>query len=237
MKKIDKAKQGFTLVELLVTVLIMGTGFLALSQMEYLSLNLKQKAEEGTRGSNVLQLVIDSDISDMKKVHMLNVKAYMDGITTRSLDLAYCSGGTNSYCGTCPCDPLEILTPNPDNGVTETTCSIVDVENFDPTFLDFVDQSTCMSDFETFSNAGNELLIILKQASTTVITTNIPNLVNVDMTYVSKTPEQFIESGMNIELRNSIVREAFGVTAHIDNFTDDVPVLSSWTQVRIPHLP
>ena len=237
MYKNRKGEKGFTLLELLVTVFIMSVGFLAYSEMGYLSLILKQKAEEGTTGTNVLQFAIDRDLADMKKVHLLNVKAYMDGITTRTLDLAYCGGGTNSYCGSCPCDPLEILTPNPDNGVTETTCSIVDIENFDPLFLDFVDETTCKLDLETFLDAGNQLMVILKQASTTLDTTSSPNLVTVDLTYASKTPSQLRASGTSVELRHSIVTVSFEVTAHIDNFGDDVPVLSAWTQVRIPHIP
>jgi len=100
MKKKLQNKAGFTLIEILVSVLIMSVGFLALSQMGFLSLRLKQMAEEGTDATQVIQFITDRDLAQVKRIHLLNTKTYQDGITVKPLDLSYCGGGTNSLCGT-----------------------------------------------------------------------------------------------------------------------------------------
>jgi len=240
MKKKFQTEHGFTLIEILVAMMIISVGYLAFSQMGFLSLRLKQMAERGTDATQVIQFITDRDLAQVKRVHLLNTKTYQDGITVLSLDFSYCSGGTNSVCGQCPCDPLEVLTTDADpaggSGVV-TTCSVVDIEDLNPLLLNFTDEATCQSNLSALLSIGNELMVVVRQASTEVTTTSVPNTVSIDMTYAAKSPQQFKETGNSITLRDSLGREFLTVTAHEANYADDVVILSGWTDVRIPHVP
>ncbi len=54
---VSNNKRGFTLLELLISVGIMSLGFLAIAQMQFLSLRQKQKAEQGTVATNAIQFI------------------------------------------------------------------------------------------------------------------------------------------------------------------------------------
>ena len=135
-------RSGFTIIEILITILIMSTGFIALSQMQFLSILQKQRAEAGTIATNIVQFANDSDLAKAKKMHQLNILVLLDTIAQRTPDYTYCGDSTKFGCTQCPCDPLTAFTPNPVVG-NEKTCSIIDINDFDPENLIYTNQITC----------------------------------------------------------------------------------------------
>jgi len=231
-----RKESGFTLVEILVAVFIMSVGFLALSQMGFLSLKLKQMAADGTDATNIVQYVVDRDISEVKKVYLLNAQVFLDVLMGRTPDFTYCNGSSdNSICATCPCDPLESVTANPDPTVvgSEFTCTTVNLDNFDPLSLDFTtDETTCSS---TLESLGSEGMIIVKSAHTT----QDDDIITLSLTYAAKSLEQFLDSAFSVTIRDSLVTQNFEITAQIEDYTDTVPITSgpNWDKVRVPHVP
>jgi len=75
------SQNGFTLIEILVSVFIMSIGFLALSQMEFLSVRQTRLAEQGTMATNIIQFISDRDASEVKKRTLLNNKEIMGSST------------------------------------------------------------------------------------------------------------------------------------------------------------
>jgi prepilin-type N-terminal cleavage/methylation domain-containing protein len=233
---INSGTAGFTLLEIMFAVLIMGVGFLALSQMEYLALNMKGKAEEGTVATNVIQFATDADMAVLKEVNQMNANVISNAANGRTIDLTYCDGGTDSICNNCPCDPFEFLTPNPDNGVDETTCVVVDIDDFNPSFLVYSDQSQCSSDIDTFKSNNMSPIVIVKRAVTTVDTLADPDTIDVSLTYSVKNIEQFINSGLSTSLRDTLVSQNYSVSGHVNDFSD-ITTIQSWTAIRSVHVP
>jgi len=233
---IGKNQEGFTLIELLIATLIMSIGFIAFAEMQFLSLLQKQRAELGSTATNAIQFISDRDMAEAKRIYLLNSNTRMDANAGRLLDLSYCDGSATSVCGACPCDPLEAITPNPDNGVTETTCAAIDRHNFDPTNITFrTTKADCQDDGDTILAANRSVLYIVKEATTTVDAAVIPNIVEVQITYAIKTSPQFDDTDIiSVLIRDSIASQSFGVTAHVDNYSDLIP---GWDPVRIPHVP
>ena len=156
-------------------------------------------------------------------------------LTSADLPLPYCDGSANSVCGVCPCDPLEALTPNPGNGVDETTCAAIDRQHFDPTNITFRNtKALCLADAAALP-ANISPIYIVKKAQTEVDVNVIPNIVEVKLTYAIKTSPQFDDTDItSVLIRDSIASQSFGVTAHEDNYSDLIP---GWNPVRIPHVP
>jgi len=233
---LGKNQEGFTLIELLIATLIMSIGFIAFAEMQFLSLLQKQRAELGSTATNAIQFISDRDIAEVKRIYLLNSNTRMDAQAGRALDLSYCDGSATSVCGVCPCDPLEAITPNPDNGVTETTCAAIDRHNFDPTNITFrTTKADCQDDGDTILAANRSVLYIVKKAETDVDAAVIPNIVEVQITYAIKTSPQFDDTDIiSVLIRDSIASQSFGVTAHVDNYSDLIP---GWDPVRIPHVP
>src|SRR3989304_4339025 len=235
---LGKNQEGFTLIELLIATLIMSIGFIAFAEMQFLSLLQKQRAELGSTATNAIQFISDRDMAEAKRIYLLNSKTRMDAQAGRlPLDFAYCDGSSaNSVCGACPCDPLEAITPNPDNGVTETTCAAIDRHNLDPNNITFRNtKADCQDDGDTILAANRSVLYIVKEATTTVDAAVIPNIVEVQITYAIKTSPQFDDTDIiSVLIRDSIASQSFGVTAHVDNYSDLIP---GWDPVRIPHVP
>ena len=69
--------KGFTLLEILFAVAIMGIGFLAMSQMQYLSLNQKTIAENGTFATNLIQTITDMEMANAKRINLLIILSNM----------------------------------------------------------------------------------------------------------------------------------------------------------------
>ena len=148
--------------------------------------------------------------------------------------LTYCNGSATSVCKVCPCDPLKALTPKPDDGEDETTCAAIDRQHFDPTNITFRDtKAKCQADAAALP-ANSSPLYIVKKAKTSVEGVT-PIIVEVKLTYAIKTSPQFDDTGIkSVLIRDSIASQSFGVTAHVDDYSDLIP---GWTTVRIPHVP
>ena len=234
---LGKNQEGFTLIELLIATLIMALGFMAFAEMQFLSLLQKQRSELGSTATNAIQFISDRDMAEVKRIYLLNSNTRMDAQAGRALDLGYCGDplSANSVCGACPCDPLEALTPNPDDDVDETTCAAIDRQHFDPTNITFRDtKAKCQADAAALP-ANSSPLYIVKKAETDVDAAVIPNIVEVKLTYAIKTSPQFDDTPIkSVLIRDSIASQSFGVTAHVDNYSDLIP---GWTTVRIPHVP
>lgn len=234
--KNSKNNTGFTILEILIAIFVMGVGFLGLSQMEYLALNMKGKSEEGTQATNVIQFATDADMAILKEVNQLNSNVILNAANGRTLDLSYCNGGTDSICGSCPCDPFEFLTPNPDDGVDETTCVVVNAEEFDPRYLAYGDTTQCMSDVELFKNNKLHAMVVIKRAVTDVDTISDPDIISVQLTYSVKNVEQFLDSGLSTSLKDNLVAQDYEVSGHVSDFSD-LAAISGWGAVRIVHVP
>jgi prepilin-type N-terminal cleavage/methylation domain-containing protein len=231
-----KNEHGFTLLEILVAVLIMSLGFLAAAQMQFLSLRQKQLAEQGTIATNVIQYISDNDMAEVRRRYLLNATAYSDAQANRTLNLTYCNGSDTSTCDECPCDPLEAITPNPADGVTETTCAAINMNNFNPEDLNFrTTLSQCKTDGSLILTEGNSPLYAVKQVITTQDVLNGIQTLTASVTYAVKTSSQFNETGLqSLSLRDSLVSQTYDVSAHVGDFSDFIP---AWTAVNIPHIP
>jgi prepilin-type N-terminal cleavage/methylation domain-containing protein len=234
-----KNQNGFTITEILVAMAIMALGFLAMAEMEFLSLRQKQNAEAGTIATNVIQFIADRDMSEVRRRYLYNSIVYIDAQAGRDLDLSYCDGSSNtSICDTCPCDPLEALTPSPTNGTTESTCAVVDSQNFDPDKLVFrSDDSDCKEDAEALIGEGRRVLYVVKRATTTQAIVNGVTTLTVSITYAVKTRSQFegTSNPFSVAIKDSLATQVYQVTAHEDNYSDFLG--PDWAQVRVPHVP
>ncbi|HXG31563.1 MAG TPA: prepilin-type N-terminal cleavage/methylation domain-containing protein [Thermodesulfobacteriota bacterium] len=224
-----KKESGFTLLEILVAVFIMSLGFLAAAEMQFLSLRQKQLAEQGTVATNLVQYVSDRDMAEVRRRYLLNATAYIDAQAGRTLNLSYCNGSGSSICDGCPCDPLEALTPNP-------TCAVVDANDFNPMRVNFrTTEAECKADGAAILEANGSPLYIVRRAETTEATLNGVQTLTVLVTYAVKTPPQFNKTGLgSVSIRDSLVSQAYGVTANIGDFSN---FIADWDKVNIPHIP
>ncbi|MGH7807992.1 MAG: type IV pilus modification PilV family protein, partial [Thermodesulfobacteriota bacterium] len=177
---VTKDQNGFTLLEILVAVFIMSLGFLAAAQMQFLSLRQKQLAEQGTIATNVIQYISDNDMAEVRRRYLLNATAYVDAQAGRNQNPSrpYCDGSANSVCDVCPCDPLEAITLNPDDGVTETICAAIDINNFNPENLNFrTTPNQCKTDGAVILTAGSSPLYLVKRAVTDVDQDATPDII------------------------------------------------------------
>lgn len=233
---VTKDQNGFTLLEILVAVFIMSLGFLAAAQMQFLSLRQKQLAEQGTIATNVIQYISDNDMAEVRRRYLLNATAYVEAQAGKVPNTNYCNGSANSVCDECPCDPLEAITPNPADGVTETTCAAVDINNFNPENLNFRTAVTqCKADGATILAADSTPLYAVKQATTIQGLLNGVQTLTVTLTYAVKTPSQFNETGIaSLSLSNSLVSQTYEVSANLADFSD---FIVGWNAVNVPHVP
>ena len=254
MVKINNTS-GFTIIELLVAVFIMATGFLALSQMEFLSLRQKQMAEAGSNATNIIQAAADRDLAEMKRITLLNNQIFVAEANGNNPDYSYCDGSTDaSACSNCPCNPLARVAPD----ISTTTgtfvdkdveCAAVALNSSDVNEIVFTtDKDVCISDYKiitsTFKSDGYYLLrrasilaersIIDKFKGTSLIQT----IFTVDLTYTAKSPKQFSESEFSLELRDNLAVQGIQIKAQSDDYSDTVPLSSgSWGFVVVPYIP
>ena len=229
-------RSGFTIIEILITILIMSTGFIALSQMQFLSILQKQRAEAGTIATNIVQFANDSELAKAKKMHQLNILVLLDTIAQRTPDYTYCGDSTKFGCTQCPCDPLTAFTPNPVVG-NEKTCSIIDINDFDPENLIYTNQTTCQTTLDSF---GTEAMILVKDVDTNSVVVDGITILTLSIMYGVKSKEQFRDSGLSVLLKDTLVAQSFEVTAHLDNYNENGTISSNptgWINVRVPHLP
>lgn len=237
-------QKGFTFIEILVALSIMALGFLAMTQMQYLSLRQKQQAEAGTVATNVIQFIADRDMEEVKRAHLLNSIAFVEAQAGR-LDyesasephLQHClSGNTDRICDSCPCDPLAAVTPDPTenldddgNNVAEISCAIIDIHDFDPEAVSF---STNHSDCEGISG-GN--LIVVKRVLVDTDTTVDPPMTTLNVSYGIKTGKQFDETDFDdISTKHTLASQSMIFSAHNEDWSQFVP---GWTSVQVPHIP
>jgi prepilin-type N-terminal cleavage/methylation domain-containing protein len=230
-------QSGFTILEILIAILIMSVGFIALSQMQFLSILQKQRAEAGTIATNIIQFANDSDMAKAKKMHQLNILVLLDTIAQRTPDFTYCGDSTKFGCTECPCDPLTAFTPNPVSGTDENTCSIVDINDFEPETLNYTDASTCQIILDTF---GTEAMVLVKNAEIEQVVVDGVTIMTISLMYGVKSVEQFVATSLSVSLRDTLASQSFQVTAHLDNYNESGSISSNptgWINVRVPHLP
>jgi len=231
-----KKQEGFTITEVLVAVLIMGLGFLAMAEMEFLALRQKQRAEEGTVATNVIQFIADRDMAEVKRRHLYNSIVYMDAQAGKTYDLSYCNGSSgNSVCNSCPCNPLEFVISELDNGTVENTCAVVDLKDSDPDKVVFRNTlSDCNSDAASMREGNRPFLYVVKRAEAKEETINGIKTLTVSINYAVKTEAQFEDTGFSVDISDSLASQVYEITAHQSDYSNFVP---GWNEVFIPHIP
>jgi prepilin-type N-terminal cleavage/methylation domain-containing protein len=204
---------GFTILEVLIAILIMSIGFIALSQMQFLSLLQKQRAEAGTIATNIVQFASDTDLAKAKQMHQMNILVLLDTIASRTPDYTYCGDSSKMGCTECPCDPLTAFTPNPDDGTTENTCAVIDINDFEPETLSYTDTSTCQTTLDSF---GREAMVLVKNAEIDQVVVDGITIMTITLMYGVKSEEQFLDTTISTSLRDTLASQSFLVTAHID---------------------
>lgn len=239
-----KNEKGFTLIEVMIALFIMTIGFLAMAQMQFLSLKQKQNAELGTIATNMIQFISDRDMAEAKRVHLLNSIAYveaqagrLDPLSGTEPHLQYCTGEQNVCIG-CPCNPLIAITPNPvpnqdqaGNDIPETTCAVISTHDFDPENVEFkAVQSDCVP-----ANGGG--LFVVKQVVTTIVNPGSTSQISrLDITYGVKTPLQFEETDFDsVSLKDTIASQGFAISSHREDWSEIIG--AGWNQVIVPHIP
>lgn len=220
------SQKGFTFIEVMVAVTIMAVGFLAMAQMQYLSLRQSQEAEDGTFATNVIQFIADRDMEEVKRAHLLNSITFMDAQAGRTVNLGYCNGSsTNGVCKTCPCDPLAQVTPDPTQN-TQTTCALINLNNFDPKNVSF--QSTA-----TGCKGGKDNnLVIVKLVNSQINNNSTPPVTSLNVTYAVKSINQFAKTGFqNLDKRDTLAIQDLVFSAHKEDWSQYV---ANWTNVDVP---
>ncbi len=238
---IKNKESGYTLIEILVAVFIMSTGFLALSQMEFLSLRQKQMAEAGSNATNLVQAAADNDLSELKRVALLNSQTFITEVNGNTADYTYCDGSTDaSVCNNCPCNPLARVATDPTTvGTKATECAAVGLNSSDVKKITFKSTDTdCINDYK---NLGTDGLILLRRASVgdaDSSSTIITSIYTVNLTYSVKSLEQFVDSDFSLLLKDNLAVQGIAVTAQTEDYSDTVPVSSgAWGFVVVPYVP
>lgn len=238
------SQKGFTFTEIMIALSIMALGFLAMAQMQYLSLKQKGQAESGTVATNMIQFIADRDMEEVKRTHLLNSIAFVEAQAGRlspgsasEPHLQHCtSGNSKRLCDLCPCDPLAAVTPNPSevldgdgNLVPETSCAVVNIHDFDPEAVDFsTTQSAC-------SGAPGDSFIVVKQVLVDSDNTVTPPVTNVTITYGIKSPKQFQETDFDsLSIKDTLATQSTVYSSHQEDWSQFIP---GWTVVNVPHIP
>lgn len=224
-------QRGFTFTEIMIAVSIMALGFLAMAQMQYLSLRQKQKAEQGTVATNIVQFIADRDMEEVKRAHLLNSLAYMEAQSQKAgleAHLQHCSSSNDDgICSACPCNPLALITPSPFEPAS-TTCAVINVHDFDPKNVEFeADKSDC-------TGSSEESLVVVKRV-TSQTDNGLPPITTLNVTYGVKTKKQFEESAYtSVTLKDTLATQNISFTAHRDDWSQYMP---GWNNVMVPHVP
>ncbi len=250
--------KGFTFLEIIVALGIMAVGFLAMSQMQYLSFRQKVLAESGTFSTNTIGTVSAFEMANAKTVNLLNARVYLDSQARKIIDnqVDYCDGSDDAVCEACPCNPLEVFVSDAFNllavgGDVEHSCAMIDPNNFNPGDLEFFTDASCTAaagdddDDDTVAP-----FYIFRTVTSTFDNTTTPNLINLDIRYVLKSARQFNDplnqslmgsSGAINDFRvgDSIAKQNFQVSAHVErDWTNFVTLTTgTWNLVIVPHIP
>jgi prepilin-type N-terminal cleavage/methylation domain-containing protein len=229
-------EKGFTFTEIMIAITIMALGFLAMAQMQFLSLRQKQLAEEGTTASNIIQFIADRDMEEVKRAHLLNSIAFVEAQAGRlspgsdsEPHLQYCkTGNSNRVCDACPCNPLARVTPDPGQAL-QTTCAVIDIHDFDPKKVSFKSNAS-----QCTGGAGDSLIVVKRVASSTDNTVNPPET-TLNVTYGIKTKNEFAETGLSsVSIKDTLTTQDMVFSAHEEDWSQFIP---AWTEVMIPHVP
>lgn len=234
-------ENGFTFTEIMIAVTIMALGFLAMAQMQFLSLRQKQLAEQGTSASNIIQFIADRDMEEVKRAHLLNSIAFMEAQAGRLVPgsdsephLQYCkTSNSNRMCDACPCDPLAEVTPDPSQAL-EITCAVINVHDFDPKKVSFKGTVGQCS-----GGAGDSSIVIKRVNSQTVVPAdpNNPTVTTLNVTYGIKTKSQFAETGFDSLIkRDTLATQNMVFSAHKEDWFQFIPQ-DPWRVVMVPHVP
>ncbi len=229
-------EKGFTFTEIMIAVTIMALGFLAMAQMQFLSLRQKQLAEQGTIATNIIQFIADRDMEEMKRAHLLNSIAFVEAQAGRlnpgsdsEPHLQYCkTSNPDRICDTCPCNPLAKVTPEPSQAL-QTTCAFINVHDFDPKNVSF--KSTIA---QCSGGEGDSLIVVKRVASETDESADPPET-TLNVTYGIKTKTQFAETGFgSLTKRDTLAIQNIVFSAHEEDWSQFIP---AWTEVVIAHVP
>ncbi|HML95477.1 MAG TPA: prepilin-type N-terminal cleavage/methylation domain-containing protein [Thermodesulfobacteriota bacterium] len=230
-------QRGFTFTEIIIAISIMALGFLAMAQMQYLSLRQKQRAEQGTVATNVIQFIADRDMEEVKRAHILNSIAFVEAQAGRlnagsssEPHLQYCmSGNPDRMCDMCPCDPLAEVTPNP-AAPTITSCAVVDPYSFDPGEVSFSREAPICT-----AAADSESMIVVKRVGSVTDNTRQPPITTLTVTYAVKTKSQFADTGFqSLSIKDTLATQNLVFSAHREDWSQFIP---AWSNVNVPHVP
>jgi hypothetical protein len=174
-----------------------------------------------------------------KKMQSLNSTVVIDVIAQRTPDYSYCDSGgdDNMNCGGCPCNPLSSFALDPTTLGGETSCSVVNIVDFDPSALTYSDLTTCLSNLQS---ATTESMVIVRSANISQSVVDSTTVQTVELIYGVKSEEQFLEAPGSVTIRDTLATQSFVITAHIDNFNESGQITNNanaWQTVRVPHLP
>jgi prepilin-type N-terminal cleavage/methylation domain-containing protein len=183
--------KGFTFLEILVALAIMSIGFLAMSQMQYLSLRQTNLSQVGAKSINLLQSIADRDMQTTRIIHLMNSRVYLDAQSGKTIinQDDYCDGTPptdclkppcTDPCTVCPCNPLTVYTTDTTANNTETTCAFLSTVEFDPANIEYETNKTqCTNPACITANPPCTLeLYLVRRVVTTVNQLSNPQEIN-----------------------------------------------------------
>ena len=247
-----KDNRGFTLLEIIVALGIMTVGFLAMSQMQYISQLQKTRAETGTFATNIIETVSDFEMANARAISLLNARVYLDSQANKTIlnQVLYCDGSSDAVCEQCPCNPLSTFTSPGFNlfaNGAETLCAPIDVSNFNINKLEYFDSVAGCSQVTVDIDPK---FFILRRVVINFDAASTPNQINLDVSYSLKSlkqlkdPDNGFELGGGGESETLKIGKAIGVqnyqiSAHVEqDWTNFVTLAGgNWNQVVVPHIP
>jgi len=200
-------KEGFTLIEVLVALFIMSIGFLALSQMQYLSLRQSQLAHSGTTATNLIQAFSDSDLSRMRSIHNLNMALVDDLSSGDIINRDYCD---KKLCkNQCPCDPFSVISNDPTGNNTQHICTAIKNENYKFGEIGIPDKPAA-----SCKNVTNDLSNEYFLTRTIDIDTSVPGERTYSIAYSVKNRYQQVNHPLTFG--NSLATQFIKISAHVD---------------------
>lgn len=245
---------GFTFLEIIVALGIMAIGFLAMSQMQYLSLRQTTLSQVGSQSTNLLQSIADRDTQFARILHLLNSRVYLDAQSGKDITTQddYCDGAPPTDClnppcadpcTTCPCDPLTIYTSDTTVNNTETTCAFLSTIEFDPTDITYeTNKALCTNPACLSADPPCQIdLYVVRRVNTTINQLATPQEINLRVTYAIKTPAQFENYELDDPLRifDTVVAQTYQTSAHLDQNWNTIinNPAQDWSNVIVPHIP
>ena len=244
--------KGFTLLEVIVALSIMTIGFLAMSQMQYISVLQKTAAENGTFATHLIEGVSGFEIASAKRVALLNAKVYLDSqasITITTQD-DYCDNSTDAVCAQCPCNPMQSFSSDTFNFLqdgVEVRCAPVDTKNFKIKDIQYFDN---INDCSAVTDDINPSFFIIRRVANEFDNTVTPNQVNSEVTYAIKSVKQLKDADNGFELdeggesgalaiKKSLAVQRYEISGHVERDWTNFVTLGggTWNEVIVPHIP